>query len=114
MLRAELSEPEFSISYAESGSRGMELARMSRPDLITLDIIMPDVDGWSVLQQLKSDPLLSDTPVVVLTLMGDSQMAFALGAAEFITKPVSPVRLSAVIEQLSNPAAKQVLIVVYR
>lgn len=111
MLRAELSEPEFSISYADSGNRGLEMARQSRPDLITLDIVMPDVDGWSVLQQLKSDPDLSDIPVVVLTLMGDSQMAFALGAAEFITKPVSPARLSAVIEQQSNTAAKRVLIV---
>ncbi len=111
MLRNELPEPEFSISYAENGTRGIELARSSQPDLITLDIVMPDVDGWSVLQQLKSDPSLRDIPVVVLTLMGDSQMAFALGAAEFITKPVSPARLSALIAQQSNPAAKQVLIV---
>ena len=69
-------------------AEGLKLAEADRPDVITLDIIMPDLDGWSVLKALKADPDLCDIPVVLVTIMRDQDLGFALGAADYITKPL--------------------------
>ena len=111
LLHQELSADGFAILYAENGRKGLEMARQYKPELITLDIIMPDVDGWTVLQELKADPELAAIPVVVLTVMGDKQMAIALGAADFVTKPIDSGQLTALIQQHKGQAGRQVLIV---
>lgn len=68
-----------------------------RPDAITLDVIMPEMDGWSVLRELKSDESLRDIPVILVTILGDREMGYALGATDYLTKPIDIESLLKVI-----------------
>jgi len=90
-LRAE----GFGVLAAASGDEGLRLARAHHPALITLDILMPGVDGWSVLTTLKSDPATADIPVALVTILEDRDLGFALGATDYLTKPVERERLMA-------------------
>ena len=67
--------------------------RKTPPDVITLDVMMPNVDGWTVLGTLKSDPALAHIPVIMLTIVDDRNLGYSLGAAEYMTKPVDRDRL---------------------
>ncbi|HSA79832.1 MAG TPA: response regulator [Geminicoccaceae bacterium] len=87
LLGQALAKQGYRILHAAGGREGLRVAKASRPDVITLDIIMPDLDGWSVLKALKDDPELREIPVVLVTIMADRDMGFALGAADFVTKP---------------------------
>jgi len=75
------------------------LAREWRPDVVTLDVLMPRMDGWAVLTALKSDPELAEIPVIIVTVLEDRGIAVSLGAAEFLTKPVDRPRLAATIRR---------------
>jgi len=88
LLQRELSDAGYDVVHAAGGREGLKLAKQARPDVITLDIIMPDLDGWSVLKTLKADPELCDIPVILVTIMRDRDLGFALGAADYITKPI--------------------------
>ncbi|MFN8633851.1 MAG: GAF domain-containing protein [Chloroflexota bacterium] len=90
-LRAE----GFGVVVAASGEEGLQIARAQRPALITLDILMPGLDGWSVLSTLKSNPDTADIPVVMLTILDDRDLGFSLGATDYLTKPVDRERLLA-------------------
>lgn len=78
----------YNVLTAKSGREGLQIARDKKPDVITLDIIMPDMDGWAVLKALKSDHTVRHIPVVVMTVLGDKEMGHALGAVDYITKPI--------------------------
>ncbi|MCU0291106.1 MAG: response regulator [Thermoanaerobaculaceae bacterium] len=78
---------------AASGREGLERARVLRPDVITLDVMMPGMDGWAVLNQLKNEPDLASIPVVMLTIVDNKNLGFTLGASDFLTKPVARERL---------------------
>jgi len=78
---------------------GVELARRMRPLLVTLDVLLPDRDGWSVLHELKTDPELSNIPVVMLTIVDNEAMALSLGASNYLVKPVDRERLASLIEK---------------
>ncbi len=93
LLQKMLAREGFRVLTATDGKAGLALARSSRPAAITLDVMMPGMDGWAVLTALKSDPALSETPVVMVTILEDSQLGFALGAADYLTKPVERARL---------------------
>ena len=82
---------------ASSGEEGLRLARELRPQVITLDVMMPGMDGWAVLQTLKSDPELCHIPVIMTTIVGDRELGYALGAAEYLIKPISREKLSQVL-----------------
>src|SRR5205823_6841230 len=84
MLRRTLSRYGFSVQGARNGEEGIRLARKLRPQAITLDVMMPGMDGWTVLSQLKSDPELADIPVVLLTIVDNKNLGYALGAAEYL------------------------------
>jgi CheY-like chemotaxis protein len=77
--------------------------------VITLDVLMPGMDGWTVLTQVKSDPALADIPVVMLTMVDDRGLGYALGAADYLTKPVDRERLLALLER--HAAGRSVLVV---
>jgi len=112
LLEEELSSEGYEVLHAMGGREGLKVAKEARPDLITLDIIMPDLDGWSVLRTLKDDPDLCETPVVLVTIMGDRDLGFALGAADFITKPFERERLvQAVNRHRRGDGAARVLVV---
>jgi signal transduction histidine kinase/CheY-like chemotaxis protein/PAS domain-containing protein len=88
LLDGELSNAGYDVLHAAGGREGLKLAKEARPDVITLDIIMPDLDGWSVLKAIKADPEMCDIPVILVTIMRDRDLGFALGAADYITKPL--------------------------
>ena len=93
LLRRTLERQGFKVESARSGEEGLRLARALRPNAITLDIMMPGMDGWSVLAQLKSDRELASIPVVVLTIVDNRNLGFTLGASDYLTKPIDRERL---------------------
>ncbi|HVF38937.1 MAG TPA: response regulator [Gemmatimonadaceae bacterium] len=97
LMRRFLAKEGFTARSAESGEEGLILARQLRPIAITLDVMMPGMDGWMVLETLKADPLLRDIPVIMLTMVDDSARGVALGAADYVTKPVNRRRLAAIL-----------------
>jgi hypothetical protein len=111
LLSRMLVKEGFRILEAASGEAGLVLARAERPDVITLDVLMPGLDGWSVLAALKDDPALSAVPVVMLTITDDRNLGFALGASEYLTKPIERARLSAVLSRYRRDPGGSVLIV---
>ena len=86
--------------------RGLARARELHPAAITLDVMMPDLDGWTVLAALKGDPTLADIPVVVVTIVDEKQRGYALGAAEYMVKPVDRDRLTAVLRLVDRPGRR--------
>ena len=91
------------METASDGEEGLSRARQLRPVLITLDVIMPGLDGWAVLAALKADPELADIPVIMLTMVDDRNKGFALGASDYLTKPLDRGRLAALLRQVPGP-----------
>ena len=89
----------FRVVAATGGEEGLRLARELRPDVITLDVLMPGLDGWAVLAALKADPALAEIPVIMLTMVDDRGLGYALGAAEYLTKPLDRERLLAAVRK---------------
>ena len=91
----------FSIATRRRGRAAM--ARQLRPAAITLDVMMPGMDGWSVLSALKADPELCGIPVIMLTMVDDRKRGFGLGASDYATKPVDRHRLSQILKKYACP-----------
>src|SRR5687768_11829526 len=106
-----LTKDGFRVVEASNGEEGLRLARAERPDVITLDVLMPGLDGWGVLTALKDDPALAAIPVVMLTITDEQNLGFALGAAEYLIKPIERARLSAVLSRYRRGPGAGVLIV---
>jgi signal transduction histidine kinase/DNA-binding response OmpR family regulator len=81
------------VVTAASGEEGLRLAHALRPVAITLDVLMPGMDGWAVLAALKADPALADIPVIMLTIIDNQHMGYTLGATDYLTKPIDWNRL---------------------
>jgi adenylate cyclase len=112
ITRRVLSREGYGVIEAGDGAEGLRLAKQLRPDLITLDILMPGMDGWAVLAGLKADPALATIPVILQTILEDRNMGFALGASEYLTKPIDRKRLAALVKRyVPSPAAGPVLVV---
>lgn len=83
---------EYELSFASSGIKGIELAQSIIPDLVLLDIMMPEMDGYETCKRIKDDPSLHDIPVIFVTAIGEIEsegIGLALGASDYITKPVN-------------------------
>ncbi len=96
LVRLALAEGGFEVETCLRGREGLERARKGRPDLLVLDLMLPDVPGTEVLRQIRRDPVLADLPVVMLTARGeevDRIVGFELGADDYVTKPFSPREL---------------------
>jgi CheY-like chemotaxis protein len=98
LMRRVLSREGFDVVTAAGGTEGLALARELRPSVITLDVLMHELDGWNVLQEIRNDPVLADTPVIMLSILDEKQKGFALGASAYLTKPVDRARLAAAVE----------------
>jgi signal transduction histidine kinase/DNA-binding response OmpR family regulator len=94
-----LSKEGLHIASAASGEEGLRLARLLHPAIITLDVLMPGMDGWAVLHALKADAELADIPVIMLTIVDDKRLGYALGAADYLTKPLDSARLTALLRK---------------
>jgi len=108
-----LEEDGFPVVLADGGISDLRLAREVRPAAITLDVLMRDLDGWTVLAALKGDPELAKIPVIMATVVDEKQHAVALGASGFLLKPVDRRYLIELLEPFSSGAARatRVLIV---
>jgi PAS domain S-box-containing protein len=111
LLSRMLAREGFRVRVAGSGEEGLSMARAEVPDVITLDVLMPGMDGWGVLQALKADPALADVPVVMVTLTDERSLGFALGAAAYLTKPIERAELSAVLARYRLDGGARVLVV---
>ncbi len=99
LMRRFLSKEGLQMIAATSGEEGIRLARELHPAVITLDVLMPGMDGWAVLTALKADPVLSDIPVIMLSIADEKQMGYALGAADYLTKPIDWERLAVILQR---------------
>jgi GAF domain-containing protein/CheY-like chemotaxis protein len=99
LMQRFLVKEGFRVATAAGGDEGLRRARELHPDAITLDVMMPGMDGWAVLAALKADPAVADIPVIMLTIVDDRNLGYALGAAEYLTKPVDRERLVAVLKK---------------
>jgi CheY-like chemotaxis protein len=106
-----LSREGFEVVTADGGKEGLKLARELHPCAITLDVMMPDLDGWTVLSALKGDPELTDIPVILVTIVDEKQRGYALGAADYMIKPVDRARLIALLRTLCTGPSRRVLVV---
>ena len=88
LMQRALTKDGFQVVTVGDGKQGLHLARELNPVAITLDVMMPETDGWALLRTLKADKHLQDIPVVMLTMIDDKSMGYTLGAAEYLTKPV--------------------------
>jgi CheY-like chemotaxis protein len=111
LLRRTLEREGYRVVHASSGEEGLRLARATAPAAITLDVIMPGMDGWQVLAALKNDPATAAIPVIVLTMLDNTNIGFTLGATGFMTKPVDRERLGALLRQQVGPDGAHVLVV---
>jgi CheY-like chemotaxis protein len=91
------SREGYGFVAAANGEEGLKLAREKRPDLITLEVALPGIDGWTVLKSLKSDRELSGIPVVMVSISDDRDRGLAMGAADYLVKPVDRERLAGIL-----------------
>ncbi|MBI5367302.1 MAG: response regulator, partial [Planctomycetes bacterium] len=106
-----LAKAGFRVRTAGDGAAGLRLARELRPDVITLDVSMTGMDGWTVLAQLKADPGLASIPVVMVTVVDDRNLGLALGAADYLLKPVDGPRLVSALNRFRKDGVPRVLVV---
>src|SRR6266404_6381530 len=106
-----LEREGFSVALADGGQQALRLVRELHPDAITLDVIMPDLDGWTVLAAIKGDPALADIPVVLLTIVDEKNRGYSLGAAEYLVKPVDREKLTQTLRRICGPVHGRVLLV---
>jgi len=99
LMRRFLVKEGYCVRCAVSGEEGLRLAREMRPIAITLDVLMPEMDGWEVLKALQADPELSEIPVIMLTMVDDPERGIRFGATEYLTKPVNRRRLARILKR---------------
>jgi len=100
------------VKTASSGVDGLQLAEDMRPTCITLDVMMPGVDGWSVLASLKTNAATADIPVIMLTMVNDKSRGYALGASDYLTKPIDWDRLNTLLRRYCFPHPEGTILVV--
>lgn len=103
LMRRHLEKEGFLVETAANGQEGLHLARKLRPAAITLDVMMPQLDGWSVLSSLKADPELAVIPVIILTMVDEKDQGFMLGATDYLTKPIDYKQVTRVLERYRPP-----------
>jgi signal transduction histidine kinase/CheY-like chemotaxis protein len=97
LMQRSLGREGFRVVATGRGEEALRLAREITPDAITLDVMMPGMDGWAVLAALKADAATADIPVIMVTIVDDRNLGYALGAADYLTKPIDRERLISVL-----------------
>lgn len=112
LLKRFLGKKGFEVKTASSGSEGISLAKKLQPEAITLDVMMPGMDGWSVLTALKANPQTADIPVVMMSMVDDQNLGYALGAAEYLLKPVNGQQLESILDKFKPVSNSDSILVV--
>ena len=112
LLAKTLEKEGYRVISARNGVEALALAREHRPQAITLDVLMPQMDGWRTLKELKADAKLRDIPVIMVTVLNERGMAIPLGAADFMTKPVDRQRLAAILRDYCGDRTSASILVV--
>jgi CheY-like chemotaxis protein len=112
LISHQLQTEGFSVVTAAGGLEGLKRAKELRPMAITLDVMMPDLDGWSVLAALRQEPQLAETPVIMVTIVDEHRRGIALGAAGYLTKPIDRDRLTTLVQRFRAPARQTCVLVV--
>jgi two-component system, OmpR family, phosphate regulon response regulator PhoB len=110
LCRVNLEFEGYRVLEAGDGEEAMTRLAEEVPDVVLLDVMMPKIDGWTVLERIKADPRTSEVPVVMLTakVQDDDQVrGWSSGAAEYITKPFSPLSLSQVVQDVIDTDPEQ-------
>ena len=112
LLAKTLEKEGYRVISAGNGVEALALAREHRPQAITLDVMMPQMDGWGALKALKADAELRDIPVIMVSVLNERGLAIPLGAADFVTKPVDRQRLTAILrDHCAGPSSASILVV---
>jgi CheY-like chemotaxis protein len=112
LLAKTLEKESYRVIPARNGIEALALAREHKPRAITLDVLMPQMDGWRTLKELKADAELRDIPVIMVTVLNERGMAIPLGATDFMTKPVDRQRLTAIIrDHCADRSSASILVV---
>ncbi len=111
LLHNHLSKSGYHVLTAASGQEGLKIAHALHPHIITLDVMMPEMDGWMVLSLLKNDPELADIPVIMMSIVEEPVKGYSLGAADYLVKPVSHQQLNKIIQKYMTDGRATVLIV---
>lgn len=112
LMQHHLESAGFSVTVAADGKTGIELARKEQPAVITLDILMPEMDGWSVLRTLKADSSTMDIPVVMASILDEQKQGFALGANDYVSKPVDKDKLVAALRRFTGKQAEGPILII--
>ncbi len=111
LLARFLERDGLSVAVAAEGETGLQLARDLKPAAILLDVMMPRMDGWAVLGALKADPATAEVPVIMISMIHETGLAYSLGAADYLTKPVDWMRLKRAIDRhRRGPGAGRALV----
>jgi len=113
LLTNQLEELRFEVITAASAEIGLKMAKEAQPDLITLDLLMPEMTGWEALKEFKGTPDLQDIPVVIISVVaGEQDRGSIFGAVDLLTKPIDPDDLAKVLRRnLREPRGGEVLVV---
>src|SRR6478672_1430888 len=112
LLAATLAKEGHRVLHARDGAEALDILRKTPPDIVTLDVMMPKVDGWSVLGVMKSDPALDHIPVIMITIVDDRNLGYSLGASEFMTKPIDRARLLSLVQRFAGHEAQARVLIV--
>ncbi|MEM8829222.1 MAG: response regulator [Cyanobacteria bacterium P01_G01_bin.19] len=112
LLRRFLNKKGFEVKTAKTGAEGVRLAKTLQPEAITLDVMMPGMDGWSVLTSLKAHPQTADIPVIMMTMVDDQNLGYALGAAEYLLKPIDGKKLETILDKFKPNSNSDLIMVV--
>jgi signal transduction histidine kinase/DNA-binding response OmpR family regulator len=112
ILRRALGQRGWQVYSASTSDEGLRMARLRRPDLILLDVVMPGADGWQILSMIKGDLDLMDIPVIMLTMLDDRGLGFAMGAVDYLTKPINMQQLTGVLQRHIERRQNQSILIV--
>lgn len=107
LLQRQLSKEGYKVLSALSGEQGLAMAREFKPSIITLDVMMPNKDGWAILSELKASSSTADIPVIMLSIVKDKKLGMSLGASDYLTKPIDRNSLLGVLKRYVPKEAEE-------
>lgn len=113
LLRQELSDAGYQVEEAANGKAALDMVRINKPDLIILDVMMPEINGFDVAAVLKNDPATMDIPIIILSIVQDKERGFKIGVDRYLTKPIDTEKLFHEVDELleQGVSRKRVLVV---